>query len=506
MIQASPLDLVFVLDSSGSLRNQFQDEINVIRRIVKHVTIGESATRVMLVQFSGVQHLEFDFTKFTDREELLQALDVLRFVSGITRGLRPSNVPKIVYLLSDGRTHDFPKDSEMADLMRRSIPNLDIWAYGTGEYVAMMELTKITKDETKIITNKNLEELESHFTQWHGIEVCDKQPVCVKGSDKPLDLALVIDSSESIEPIFHDQINFAIQRVVQNINIHPEAVRLALITFSGQAFLHFKFNDQKFVNNSAVNAYLNTLRPIKGTTSAHLALNMAFEMFTDRSENSQVRPNAAKLLLLITDGRSARTSHTISMRLRNKGIALIAVSMNHPQNTDEDELLTITADPEHVFTTKNIQQFEPAFLKFVGFGCPGLTLGPDSAPRVRGATDISCGPNSVSFTVRTQRPMSGLMYAQQYHDDPKCSLTASGNSRELTISFAEGTCGLIKSPSPHLDGYQFNVTVILQFHPLIVTRADQGLDVYCFHQQQISAQEVDRSAIKKLVDTQCTYR
>lgn len=51
VVQAAPLDLVFILDSSGSLKNKFQDEIDVIRRIVKHVTIGDTATRVMLIQF-----------------------------------------------------------------------------------------------------------------------------------------------------------------------------------------------------------------------------------------------------------------------------------------------------------------------------------------------------------------------------------------------------------------------------------------------------------------------
>lgn len=50
-VSARPLDLVFILDSSGSLRNKFQDEIDVIRRIVGHVTVGPKATRVMLVQF-----------------------------------------------------------------------------------------------------------------------------------------------------------------------------------------------------------------------------------------------------------------------------------------------------------------------------------------------------------------------------------------------------------------------------------------------------------------------
>lgn len=184
-----------------------------------------------------------------------------------------------------------------------------------------------------------------------------------------------------------------------------------------------------------------------------------------------VRANAGKLIIVLTDGRSVRSSNTISLRLINEGVEIIAVSLKYL--ADVDELTAIAQNPEHVFMPKNLDEFEKVFLKFVGFGCPGLVLGPESKPRVRGATDITCGPNSVTLTVRTQRPMSGRMYAQDFYDDPKCRLIADGNSRELTLNFDEGNCGLLKTPSPKFDGYFFNLTVILQFHPLIVTRADQ---------------------------------
>lgn len=61
---------------------------------------------------------------------------------------------------------------------------------------------------------------------------------------------------------------------------------------------------------------------------------------------------------------------------------------------------------------------------------------------------MTCGPNSVTFTVRTQRPMSGRMYAQNFHDDSKCSLIADRHSRELSLNFVQGNCGLVKIPSP----------------------------------------------------------
>ncbi|VDM67252.1 unnamed protein product, partial [Strongylus vulgaris] len=91
----------------------------------------------------------------------------------------------------------------------------------------------------------------------------------------------------------------------------------------------------------------------------------------------------------------------------------------------------------------------------VGFGCEGLELGPDAEPRVRGATDVTCNANSITLTVRTQRAMHGRMYAQNFHDAPECSLASDGSSRELSITFQDGECGLYKTPS-QVRSYFFN--------------------------------------------------
>lgn len=36
-------------------------------------------------------------------------------------------------------------------------------------------------------------------------------------------------------------------------------------------------------------------------------------------------------------------------------------------------------EKSHVFTLQNINEFEKSYLKFIGFGCPGVTLGPNSS-------------------------------------------------------------------------------------------------------------------------------
>ncbi|GMT18616.1 hypothetical protein PFISCL1PPCAC_9913, partial [Pristionchus fissidentatus] len=521
IVHAAPLDLIFVLDSSGSLRNQFQDEVDVIRRIIKHVTIGKDATRVMLVQFSGIQHLEFGMLKFTSRDELLGALDVLRHVSGITRiggafeftrlhmtaanGVRDSSVPKVLYLLSDGRTHDYPKDNEQIEVLRRQIPNLDIFAYGTGEYVAMPALLNYTQSAKKIVTSKNLNDLEPMFNPWKGTEICDKVPVCIKGSDKPVDLALVIDASESLDRLFDAQIKFAIERVIQNVNVHYQAAKIALVSYSGQVFTHFTFNN-RFTNNSMIIRQINNLRSIKGVTSTDLALKETLALFTTKAEQSGARPDASKLVVVLTDGHSARMPGKAAAAIRDAGISVIAVSVAGRPYVDERELLSIAGSPERVFTPTNLQEFEHEFFKYVGFGCPGAELGKDAKPTIRGATDVSCDASSLTFTVRTQKPMKGMMYAQKYQDSQECVLHTDGSDREVTIKFQAGSCGLERIPSANGKGYSYNISVILQFHPLIMTRADTGLDVSCFYSAPVAPSEIGRSTIKKLSETQCTYR
>lgn len=86
-------------------------------------------------------------------------------------------------------------------------------------------------------------------------------------------------------------------------------------------------------------------------------------------------------------------------------------------------------------------------MKYVGFGCDGIELPPDAKPQVRGATDVKCTEHSMSIVVRTQRALQGVMYAHMYHDEPECMIRKTDNSREIQMTFTEGKCGLVKTPT-----------------------------------------------------------
>jgi hypothetical protein len=196
---------------------------------------------------------------------------------------------------------------------------------------------------------------------------------------------------------------------------------------------------------------------------------------------SGVRKGVQRVAIVITDGHSARSPRAMASRLQNENVTVFAVSMTPRPGVDESELLIIARDPNRVFTPENLQTFETEFLKYIGFGCPGMDIGPNSSkcisciyarhcqrfslfsePSIRGATDVTCGPNSITVTVRTQKPMNGLIYSQQYSEDSKCVQVASGDTRETSVTFIEGTCGVQKTPSVVRVLYLFTAANFLQ--------------------------------------------
>ncbi|KHJ83289.1 hypothetical protein OESDEN_17014 [Oesophagostomum dentatum] len=139
------------------------------------------------------------------------------------------------------------------------------------------------------------------------------------------------------------------------------------------------------------------------------------------------------MVIVLTDGHSARSPKQIAADMRAQGITILAVSVTPRPYVDEAELLLIAGDQSRVFTPRNAHEFEAELMKHVGFGCEGLELGPDAKPRVRGATDVTCDSNSITLTVRTQRPMHGLMYAQHFNDEPGCMLVSLSSFEQQNL-------------------------------------------------------------------------
>lgn len=88
--------------------------------------------------------------------------------------MRGPDVQKMVFLLSDGRTNDHPKDYQGGQAIRER--GIDLYSYGTGKYVAVEELWEITKDKKKVFTQSNYNDLKQFFQQYAGVQRCEDRP------------------------------------------------------------------------------------------------------------------------------------------------------------------------------------------------------------------------------------------------------------------------------------------------------------------------------------------
>lgn len=83
------MDLVFIVDSSGSIRdknpsNDSYDNYDLLLQfvtdIIDQMTIGPSKTRVGLVIYSNLAKVEFHLNTFSSKAEIKAAVKALRYI------------------------------------------------------------------------------------------------------------------------------------------------------------------------------------------------------------------------------------------------------------------------------------------------------------------------------------------------------------------------------------------------------------------------------------------
>uniref|UniRef100_A0A8D0CV88 Matrilin 2 n=1 Tax=Sander lucioperca TaxID=283035 RepID=A0A8D0CV88_SANLU len=146
--KAIPLDFVFVIDSSRSIRpNDYEKVKTFIINLLQFLGVGSDATRVALLQYGSVVQPEFSLNTYTTRAEVEQAVrNMEHLATGTMTGLaiqytmetaftekegaRPAEqlIPRIAMVVTDGRPQDTVE--EIAAQARHA--GIQIFAVGVG--------------------------------------------------------------------------------------------------------------------------------------------------------------------------------------------------------------------------------------------------------------------------------------------------------------------------------------------------------------------------------------
>ena len=114
---------------------------------------------------------------------------------------------------------------------------------------------------------------------------------------------MLVDTTKSIQEVNIPKLVAALKNLVQKFDITGDGTHVSLETFSKQATLHNKFNDEQYHGEDAILELIsNSVNNLAQPTRLDKALRLAKdEMF---KEASGQRPGVRSAMVLYTDGRS----------------------------------------------------------------------------------------------------------------------------------------------------------------------------------------------------------
>ncbi|XP_037989848.1 matrilin-3 isoform X2 [Motacilla alba alba] len=200
-----PLDLVFIVDSSRSVRPEEFEKVKIfLSEMIDTLDVGERTTRVAVMNYASTVKVEFPLRTYFDKASLKEAVSRIEPLSAGTMtglaiqtameevfteemGTRPAtfNIPKVVIVVTDGRPQDQVQD--VAASARTA--GIEIYAVGVDradmQSLRMMASEPLDEHVFYVETYGVIEKLTSRFREtFCAVNVCALgthgcQQVCV---------------------------------------------------------------------------------------------------------------------------------------------------------------------------------------------------------------------------------------------------------------------------------------------------------------------------------------
>lgn len=173
------VDIGFLLDSSGSITNDYQNEKDFLKSVVLSFGISQDGSRASVITFSHHVEHSIKFKDHTDINSFNTAVDAIPLMGSITRidkalrltqkemflaanGAR-TNMPKVVVLLTDGsqtKAPGFESPVKVANELRSS--GITLIVVGMGAGVKPRELADVAGGPDKTFTADSFKGLLSN--------------------------------------------------------------------------------------------------------------------------------------------------------------------------------------------------------------------------------------------------------------------------------------------------------------------------------------------------------
>nr|XP_057902774.1 cartilage matrix protein-like isoform X1 [Doryrhamphus excisus]XP_057902842.1 cartilage matrix protein-like [Doryrhamphus excisus] len=400
LCKTRPTDLVFIVDSSRSVRPSEFEQVKVfLAKVIEGLDVGPNATRVGVVNYASRVKNEVSLKTHRTKAGLIKAVTKVEPLStGTMTGLaiqfalnvafsesegarvKSPDISKVAIIVTDGRPQDNVKDVAQ----RARDAGIEIFAIGVGrvdmstlkqmasepldDHVDYVEsysvIEKLTKKFQEAFCVSDLCATGDHDCQQvcvsspgsykcackEGFTLLDDGRSCSACSNSATDVVFLIDGSKSVRPENFELVKKWINQIVDKLDVSDTKAHVGLVQYSSlvrQEFPLGRHNNKRDLKEAVKKmAYME-----RGTMTGQ-----ALRYLTDKSFSigHGARPGVSKVGIVFTDGRSQDYIGDAARKAKEMGFKMYAVGVG---NAVEDELKEIASEPtgEHYFYTADFK-------------------------------------------------------------------------------------------------------------------------------------------------------
>ncbi|XP_030074550.1 matrilin-1 isoform X2 [Microcaecilia unicolor] len=394
LCRTKPTDLVFIIDSSRSVRPaEFEQVKTFLSQVIESLNMSPNATRVAVLNYASSVKNEIALNSHKTKASLLHAVKKIEPLStGTMTGLaiqfamnkafsesegarvRSLDTSKVAIVVTDGRPQDSVKD--VAARARES--GIEIFAIGVGraemstlrqiasepldEHVDYVEsysvIEKLTKKFQEALCISDLCAMRDHDCE----QICISSPgsfscacrdgftlnedgkTCNACGAAATDLVFLIDGSKSVRPENFELVKKFINQIVDSLDVGEKKAQVGLVQYSSSVRQEFPLGQYK-TKKQIKDAVKKMSYMEKGTMTGQALSYLVDSSF---AVSNGARPGVPKVGVIFTDGRSQDYIKDAAKKAKDLGFKMYAIGVG---NAVEDELKEIASDPvpQHYF-------------------------------------------------------------------------------------------------------------------------------------------------------------
>ncbi|XP_026204473.1 cartilage matrix protein [Anabas testudineus] len=401
LCKTRPTDLVFIVDSSRSVRPSEFEQVKVfLAKVIEGLDVGPNATRVGVVNYASRVKNEISLKTYRTKPGLVKAVTKIEplstgtmtglsiqfalnvaFSEGEGARIKSPDISKVAIIVTDGRPQDNVKDVAQ----RARDAGIEIFAIGVGR-VDMSTLRQMASQplddhvdyvESYSVIEKLTKKFKEAFCEPVGLcasgdhdceQVCVTTPgsykcACKEGftlmsngrscsacSVSAKDVVFLIDGSKSIRPENFELVKKWINQIIDKLDVSESKTHVGLVQYSSSVKEEFplgRYNNKKDLKEAVKKMdYME-----KGTMTGQ-ALRFMADVSVTVSHGA--RPGVDKVGIAFTDGRSQDYIGDAAKKLKDIGVEMYAVGVG---SAVEEELRQIASEPtkDHYFYTADFK-------------------------------------------------------------------------------------------------------------------------------------------------------